>query len=223
MRTFPAAALPAPLLAFAAACALTPACTCTDVAPAAPPMTAPFVDDFDRAEIGPDWNVTDPSVYKIENGELVVRMGHNHPMWLKRALPANARIELDCWSNDDAGDLKVEIWGDGRSFATDLVGQYTSSAYNFIFGGWHNQLSTLARLNEHGEDRKVRTQPKVEKGRRYHFTITRQGGHIDWQIDGQPFLAFDDPAPLTGPDHSYFAINNWEAELHFDHLKITPL
>jgi hypothetical protein len=35
-------------------------------------------------------------------------------------------------------------------------------------------------------------------------------------------LTFDDPAPLIGPDHAYLAINDWEAELHFAHLKITP-
>lgn len=213
----------AALWALAAAAALAPGCTCTDVAPSAPALTAPFTDEFDRAAIGPDWNVTDESAYHIENGELVVRMAHNHPMWLKRAIPRDAKVEFDCWSNDDAGDLKVEVWGDGKSFATDLVGQYTSTAYNFVFGGWHNQISTLARLNEHGEDRQTRRVPKVEKGRRYHFTITRKGAHIDWQIDNQPFLSFDDPSPLEGPAHSYFAINNWEAELHFDHLRISPL
>src|SRR5262249_56444759 len=95
-------------------------------------------------------------------------------------------------------------------------------AYGCTGGRGNARLSTLARLNEHGDDRKMRADIKVEKGRRYHFTIRRKGGHIDWLIDNQPFLALDDPAPLDGPEHAYFAINDWEAELHFDHLRISP-
>jgi hypothetical protein len=201
--------------------AANPGCKCVEVQPeGGPAISTPFRDDFNRASLGADWNATDPAAWRIVDGELVVRGAHNHPLWLTRPLPRDATIELDCWSNDDAGDLKVEAWGDGRSQATQA--SYTSTSYNFIFGGWHNRVSVLARLDEHGADRRERTQPRVEKGRRYHWTIDRRGGHIDWQIDGQPFLSFDDPAPLDGPDHRHFAFNNWEAELHFDNLVITP-
>lgn len=202
---------------------IAPGCTCTEVAPSAPAITAAWSDDFDRATIGPDWRATDESAYTLENGELVVRKAHNHPLWLARALPRDAKIEFDAWSNDEAGDIKVELWGDGKTFATDLIHQYTSTSYNIIFGGWHNQLSVLARLNEHGDDRKARADVRVEKGRHYHFAITRKGNHIDWQLDGQPFLTMDDPSPLEGPGHSYLGITDWEAELHFDHLRVTPL
>jgi hypothetical protein len=214
----------APLLLFAAAA--DPGCTCTELPESRPAVaiTAPFRDDFDRAELGPDWRDTSGAdhAYKIENGELVARIGHNHPLWLTRTLPRNAVIELDCWSASDDGDLKVEAWGDGKSFATDLVGQYTSTSYNFIFGGWKNTTSTLARMHEHGGDRQTRAAPRVVKGQKYHWRIARSGGRVDWSIDGQPFLAYDDPAPLDGDGHRFFAFTDWEAELHFDHLVITP-
>ena len=188
-----------------------------------PPSQAQPRENFERATLGPDWLATDPDAYRIEDGALVVRRAYNHPLWLKRPLTRDATIEFDCWSNDDAGDLKVELWGDGKSFATgDRTAAYTSTAYNFIFGGWHNTTSTLARMEEHGHDRQTRTEPRVEKGLKYHFTIERRGAHIDWKIDGQPFLAFDDPEPLIGDGHRFFAINDWEAELHFDNLMITP-
>jgi len=186
-----------------------------------PPITTPFEDSFERSELGPDYLATSQKAYRIEGGALVARMAYNHPLWLRRPLPPNATIELDCWSESDAGDLKVEAWGDGHSHANDRGG-YTSTAYNFIFGGWHNQLSTLARLDEHGGDRQVQREPHVVKGKRYHWKITRQGRRIDWLIDGQPFLSFDDPAPLEGSDHAHFAFNDWEAELHFDNLRIVP-
>jgi hypothetical protein len=92
----------------------------------------------------------------------------------------------------------------------------------FIFGGWHNQLSGIARMNEHGADRKMRGDVRVVKGQKYHWRIARKGGHIDWQIDGKPFMSYDDRSPLDGSGHSFFGFNDWEAELHFDNLKITP-
>ena len=92
-----------------------------------------------------------------------------------------------------------------------------------IFGGWHNTLSVICRLEEHGDGRKAeRADVKVEPGQRYHFTITRKNGAIDWAIDGKPFLSWTDPEPLAGPGHEYFAVNDWEADVTFDNLRIRP-
>ncbi len=185
------------------------------------PPAGPSADDFERATLGDAWQTTGGGNWRIENGELVVDHAYNHPLWLKRPIPDDAVIELDCWSNDDAGDLKVEAWGDGKTFATDV--SYTmASSYLFIFGGWRNTISTIARLNEHGNDRRARADVRVVRGKKYHWRIARKGGHIDWQIDGQPFLTYDDPRPLHGAEHRYFGFNDWEVELHFDNLKITP-
>jgi hypothetical protein len=184
------------------------------------PPAGPSSDDFNRATLGDAWYVTGGN-WRLENGELVIDHAYNHPLWLRKPIPENAVIELDAWSNDDVGDLKVEAWGDGATFAKST--SYTAaSSYLFIFGGWHNQISVIARLNEHGNDRRPRTDVRVVKGQKYHWRIARKGGHIDWQIDGKPFLTFDDPSPLEGKEHSYFGFNDWEAELHFDNLKITP-
>lgn len=183
------------------------------------PPAGPSSDDFERAAIGDAWQTTGGGNWRIEKGELVVDHAYNHPLWLKRPIPDDAVIELDCWSNDDAGDLKVEAWGDGKSAATTT--DYEATSYVFIFGGWHNQLDAIARMNEHGHDRRAQRTMHVDKGRKYHWRIARRGGHLDWQIDGKPFMSYDDPKPLRGADHRYFAFNDWEAELHFDNLKIT--
>ncbi len=183
------------------------------------PQGAPYSDSFDA--LAPVWKATTEGKYTIEKGELVVRGSRNHPLWLTQPIPQNAILELDAWSNDPAGDIKFEAWGDGKSYATDV--SYTATSYVFIFGGWKNTISAICRLDEHANNRKTRSDVKVEQGKKYHFRVERRGGKIDWQIDGQPFLTFDDPKPLTGGDHSYFGFNNWEAELHFDNLKITAL
>jgi hypothetical protein len=184
------------------------------------PAGVATTDTFDRAAIGDDWTNTG-APYQIKDGELVISKSHNHPLWLKKPLPRDAVIEVDAWSNSDVGDIKLEAWGDGKSYA--LTDSYTATSYVFIFGGWSNTISAIARMNEHGADRKTRTDWKVEKGKKYHFRIERRGAHLDWKIDDQPFLQFDDPKPLDGPDHAYLGFNDWEAELHFDNLRIAPL
>lgn len=189
-----------------------------------PPALKPaiFSDSFDRAELGPDWRVTaPPGTYRIVNGELVVRGARNHPAWLVRELPRDAVIELDAWSQSPEGDIKVEVWGDGKSYATSL--EYTSTGYVFIHGGWQNRVTALCRMEEHGHDRKARGDMPVVPGKKYHYLITRQGQTVRWYIDGQLVHTLDDLSPLDGPGHSYFAFDNWETELHFDNLVVRPL
>ena len=189
-----------------------------------PPRRAPtgqrFEDHFDRAEIGDDWRTTGAG-WRIENGALRGENSHNHPLWLKRKLPRDARIEFDAWSESPAGDLKCEAWGDGESHATQA--SYTATSYVVIFGGWHNRLNVIARMNEHGADRQVVEGPRVEIGQHYHFKIERRSHTLQWLLDGNPILEFNDPDPLAGPGHEYFAFNDWEALVHFDNLVITPL
>ena len=105
------------------------------------------------------------------------------------------------------GDLKAEYWGDGRSFATSL--SYTNAtSYLTIFGGWHNKFHVLARLNEHGSDRKeitidpnsddIREKP-VDAGQIYHFKVERTDGKtVKWSIDGNEMLTYPDARPLAG-------------------------
>ena len=184
-------------------------------------ITGLFSDAFDRAELGPMWRDTGDGA-RIVDGKLTVRNAYNHPTWLRKRLPRDVAIELDARSNSPAGDIKIELFGDGASFDPDRGG-YVSTGYVLIFGGWHNSLSVICRNNEHDEGRKAsRSDQPVQPGRSYHFTITRKGGAIDWRIDGAPFLSWTDPQPLGGPGHEYFAVNDWEAEVAFDNLAIHP-
>lgn len=206
-----------PLLALAAsALALGHACT----EQRAPRMSARFTDDFNRAALGPEWNVTG-SGWTLDEGALRVQGAHNHPLWLKRALPRNARVEFDAWSQSPQGDIKCEVYGDGTSYAQQA--SYTATSYVVIFGGWSNRYNVIARMDEHAPDRRQRVGPRVELGRRYHFVVERRDRVLRWLLDNEPMLEWDDPDPLWGGGHEHFAFNNWETLVHFDNLVITPL
>lgn len=189
-----------------------------------PPIDKSYVDNFDRGSIGPDYNRTG-SGYRIVDGALNARGAHNHPLWLAKKLPqGDLQIDLDAWSTDPRGDIKIEVFGDGRSFDPD-GNRYMATGYVLVFGGWSNAKSILARLDEHGSQMAQRTAPRVEPNRRYHWRIIRRRDTIEWFIDDMavPFLRYQDAQPLAGAGHEYLGFNNWETDTWFDNLVIKRL
>ncbi|APS00570.1 hypothetical protein [Pajaroellobacter abortibovis] len=211
-----------------------------------PPLTEAFVERFevpaggegDGVDFPPpfdlarDWRQNEERTWSVKEGWLCAVHARNHGIWLKRTLPANARIEFDAVSSSSDGDLKVEAWGDGRSGATS-VSYMDATSYLLILGGWKNSLHVLARINEHGEDRKeivvrpsssdLREQPVIP-GKVYHFYIERTDGKtVRWQVNGVDLFAWTDPEPLVGDGHDHFGFNDWDAQVCFDNLRIEPL
>lgn len=179
-----------------------------------------FTDDFEREALGDHWHNTGGR-YAIRDGWLNVQGARNRPLWLRRRLPRDVRIEFDARSESPQGDLKVEVFGDGSSRATSE--SYTATSYVVIFGGWNNTTNLIARLDEHGDDRAVGPTRRVEPGRVYRFRIERRGNRITAWVDDEELAHLDDPNPLEGRGHDHFAFNDWEADLWFDNLRITPL
>ncbi len=165
-----------------------------------------------------------PGRARIEQGVLQVQGLMNRPLWLNQPLPHDVRVKLRARSLSPEGDIKVELFGDGRSgYQGDPRLAYTATGYILVMGGWSNTTSAIARQQEHGHDRAERSDVRVEPGRWYEWTIERRGGRLTWAVDGQPFLAFDDPAPLYDQQHRFFAFSDWTTPLEFDDLVIEPL
>ncbi len=170
----------------------------------------PFTDDFSRAELGDNWT-GDPG-WSIKDGQVFSAGTQNHPLWLKARLPDDVTIELDVRTESPSGDIKFEIFADGRNHA---------SGYIFIFGGWKNTISVIARKDEHGADRmELKRRDQVKMGQMYHMRVVRKGKVIKWYVDGKLLLDYYDSDPLRGPGNDRFAFNNWQSPLYFDNLKI---
>ncbi len=196
-----------------------------------PRLGARFYDTFDRVDAGPDWNITGPG-WALNEGRLCVSGAHNHPAWLRRPLPVNARIEFEATSSSSDGDLKVEAWGDGAS-AASTAAYRNATSYIVIFGGWKNTVHVLARLDEHAADR---TELRIDPGetdpraqpvlpdRVYRFKIERSDGQtVRYFVDDTEILSLKDAKPLTGEGHDHFGFNDWQVPACFDNLTITPL
>lgn len=175
--------------------------------------TVPFSDDFERDAIGPNYFTTG-SHWRIEKGVLHAPGAKNNPLWLKAKLPADVMVEFDVRSEATEGDIKCEIFGNGRDHA---------SGYVIIFGGWSNSTSVLARLDEHGRDRRENRGLKVQKGKTYRMKLQRKATLLQWYLDGALVMEWDDPAPLRGAGHDRFGFSSWEADLYFNNLKVTGL
>src|SRR5262249_26694143 len=160
--------------------------------------TAPFTDRFDRAVVGPDWTATG-GTWRLEGGRLCVEHAKNHGIWLRWRIPRNARIEFDAMSSSEEGDLKAELWGDGRS-AADAISYTDATSYLTIFGGWKNSFHVLARINERAPDRpELRLDDssddlrlhRVQPGRSYHFKVVRDDGRtVRWLVDDLEILTY---------------------------------
>ncbi|MEW5739346.1 MAG: hypothetical protein AB1938_10495 [Myxococcota bacterium] len=204
-------------------------------------VTLPFSDDYSDPSTVAQRYWSSGGLWRTVDGWLLSPGVKNNPLWLEASLPQDVVVEFDVRSMSPEGDIKVEIFGDGRDHATGYV---------LIHGGWNNSISIIARLDEHAPslnvlnaeaskrggnlvssgvyrpETRVRVEAnpyRVEQGRTYHWRIERRGSVLSWSIDGQPFMSFDDPFPLAGKGHDRFGFSSWEAQLFFDNLRITPL
>lgn len=172
--------------------------------------TLPFTDDFERESLGPLWTVTGGQ-WKLVAGAVETTMANNAPLFLNLDLPDDVVVEVDIESKTPTVDAKIELMTDGRSH---------QSGYVFILGGWSNQISVIARLDEHGTDRVERRPTGVTGPRAYRWRIEKKGGELRWLLDGQPYMQFTDREPLHGAGHNRLGFSNWQNHIRYDNVRI---
>ncbi|MFW5967683.1 MAG: hypothetical protein ACOCV2_09210 [Persicimonas sp.] len=177
-----------------------------------------FEEDFEGDRLGPAWErgqgEDGSGEWEIVDGKLRGVDIKNDPLWLTEKLPEEVRVEFDAEARSPVGDIKVEVFGDGKTH---------ESGYILIFGGWENSLDVIARLDEHGEDRKERETHGVVPGHTYEMAVQRTDDTLEWFVDGERFMTYEDDEALRGEEHRYFAFNVWAAPVHFDNVRVYDL
>ena len=64
-----------------------------------PPIIETWSDPFERGSIGGNYYKSG-SGYELADGALSAHGAHNHPLWLRKKLPRDVRVDFDCWSNE---------------------------------------------------------------------------------------------------------------------------
>jgi len=198
---------------------------------AIPPRTAPpsdpmqhlqggklvFEETFSGTGFSKSWNIIQGGDWSIVDGWAHSKKARNKGLWLAGfQLPDRVRIEFDIRSEPRGkkrfeGDTKCEV------FATEPAHE---KGYILVNGGWNNQLDIIARLDEHGKDRKERAARPVEASKTYRWAVVRTDDTLYWFRDGALFMFYQDAQPVKG---KYFGFNNWEAHLYVDNLKVFQL
>lgn len=178
---------------------------------AEPPLKpVPFSDTFDRPTLGTDWYPSGGH-WTIDNGAAYTTGANNAPLFLQVKLPDDVVIEVDVTSETTLVDSKIELMTDGRTH---------QSGYVFILGGWSNAMSVIARLDEHGNDRKTKQPSEVLGNKTYRWRIEKKGGELRWLLDGKLYMTYSDPKPLHGPGHDRLAFSNWQNRIRYDNLQV---
>ena len=177
---------------------------------------ASYQDRFESTALSDQWTrgvgEAGSGAWVVQDGWLRGQQLKNDPLWLQIPLTKEAVIRFDARAKTQEGDVKFELFGDGKNHA---------SGYVLIHGGWKNQLDVIARLDEHGKDRVERRTAGVVPGKVYRHRVEWRGDTLQWYVDGKMFLEFVDPDPLhKRPQNRYFGFSNWSAEVEFDNLVI---
>jgi len=147
-----------------------------------------FADDFERAELGEAWRVTDGD-FRIENGHIA---GRGAGLFIARPFPGDVRVEYEAWVTPQQTPCDL----DAILCAPQLRPWRLGDGYLFQFGGWGNTVNCLFKGNTRLHTARV---PAIVPGTRHQVSCERSGPWLRWSIDGAPVVEYQDPfEPLAG-------------------------
>jgi len=89
--------------------------------------TVPFIDDFNRPELGPNYWYQGGD-WRIVDGQLYVNGSHQNAAWLQASLPHDVAIEFDAKPLSPEVDVRFEIFGDGQNHGTGYIFYFSALA-----------------------------------------------------------------------------------------------
>lgn len=170
--------------------------------------TPAFEDNFERAELGPDWWAT--GLTRIEDGTLVMGregdIGSSYAL-CRREFKGALRLEYDALSPVETPcDLSAVLNGDESGYA---------SGFFFGFGSQNNTTGRFIMKNEI-----VAEYPAIiTPGKWHHVICERDGLRFRQIIDGKTVLDYTHTGPLPGPLHPHVGFAVWRLG-RFDNVRV---
>jgi len=169
--------------------------------------TLQFTDNFNRAELGPNWKVLDGS-WRIENGWLVGR----GTILCTRKFPGSQRVEYQCASDETTPtDLSAVLSTNDRG------------VNGGAFFGFGSNANTCSKLLLAGRE-VLRRDAVIRPGKAHRIVCERDGTNLVHKVDGRkvvqfvnggtPFLqdgregaqVVREMVALSGEDHQWVAL-----------------
>ncbi len=167
-----------------------------------------FEDDFDRAELGPDWWAT--GLTHIEDGELAMgRAGDPGGTYAlcRRDFTGAIRLEYDAMAPvDNPCDLSAVLNGNEQGYA---------GGFFFGFGSQNNTTGRFLLKNMPGAEYEATITPR----KWHHVVCERDGLHFRHIIDGETVLDYTHEGPLPGPLYPHVGFAVWHIG-RFDNVRV---
>ena len=170
------------------------------------PPAGPSSDDFERAAARRRLDRRPAATGASADGELVIDHAYNHPLWLKKPIPRRRRHRARLLVQR----RRRRPQGRGLGRRPELRRDDVLHRHQLRL---HLRRLAQPDLGDRAHERaRQRSQDRAatcasSKGKKYHWRIARKGGHIDWQIDGKPFLTLRRSASArAAAEHSYLRL-----------------
>ncbi len=165
-----------------------------------------FSDDFQRSELGPDWQVQ-VGKWTVENGSLVSK-GEGRILSARKfsglqKITFNAVLE----ANPGLSDISPFIQAGTNGIA---------NSYMVQFGGNFNTVSTLKRMGKVV----VESERIIEPGKVHAIIAEYDGTVVRLTVDGKIVAEFPEVYPMIGDGHDRIGIYTYDGILKIRDLKI---
>ena len=135
-----------------------------------------FQDDFERDNLGAEYNVRDGSV-SIEAG----RLNGSGTVMLAKSFPGAHRIEYDAVSD-------AERLGDLSAFISSTDAGFREGA----FFGFGSNWNTHSKVMVYGEEVSSNREAVIARGKTHRILCERDGGRLRHVLDGQEIQTYSD-------------------------------
>jgi hypothetical protein len=100
-----------------------------------------------------------------------------------------------------ASDMNATLCADGN----DLT-----SGYNFLFGGWHDQRSAIMKGDKIVVETAASVIPREDNIHRrwFYLKARKHGNRLEFYVDNNRILEYEDKQPLTGTRAAIWTYNN---------------